>query len=58
MLKERFEQLVEALASEIQEFYGERLVSVAVLGSVGRGTQRFDSDVDILVLAEPFPGAG
>lgn len=55
MLKERFEQLVELLVSEIKNVYQERLVSVVVFGSVGRGTQRFDSDVDLLVLAENLP---
>ncbi|MFW6180901.1 MAG: nucleotidyltransferase domain-containing protein [Spirochaetota bacterium] len=55
MLKERFEQLVQALVSEIKCVYQGRLVSVVVFGSVGRGTQRFDSDVDILVVAENLP---
>lgn len=32
--------------------YGERLVSLAVFGSVGRGTARPDSDVDILLVVE------
>lgn len=55
MLKECFEQFIEVLASEIKNFYRERLVSVVVFGSVGRGTQRFDSDIDILVLAKNLP---
>ena len=32
--------------------YGERLVSLAVYGSTGRGTARPDSDVDILLIVE------
>jgi hypothetical protein len=32
--------------------YGERLISVAVFGSMGRGTARPDSDVDILLVVE------
>ena len=32
--------------------YGERLVSLAVFGSTGRGTARPDSDVDILLVIE------
>jgi len=35
--------------------YGERLVSLAVFGSVGRGTPRPDSDIDLLVVAEKLP---
>ena len=36
-------------------FYGQRLVSLVVFGSVGRGTPRPDSDVDLLVVADPLP---
>ena len=35
--------------------YSDRLVSVAVLGSVGRGTPSFDSDIDLLIVAEGLP---
>lgn len=38
-----------------QDFYGLRLVTVAVFGSVGRGVPRPDSDIDILIVAEPLP---
>lgn len=34
---------------------GERLVSVAVFGSVARGEARPDSDVDVLIVAEGLP---
>lgn len=36
-------------------FYGDRLVSLAVFGSVGRGTPRPDSDIDLLIVAENLP---
>ena len=55
MLKERFKELEERLLTEARNFYGDRLVAVAVFGSVGRGTQRFDSDMDVLVIAEGLP---
>lgn len=55
MLKESFNELTDKLLSEIQSFYGARLVSVAVFGSVARGTYRFDSDIDILIIAENLP---
>ena len=55
MLKERFKELEERLLTEARNFYGDRLLAVAVFGSVGRGTQRFDSDMDVLVIAEGLP---
>jgi uncharacterized protein len=54
-LKRLFEGLLRELDRELQRIYGGRLVSVVVYGSVGRGTPRPDSDVDILVIAEPLP---
>ncbi|MGB9782231.1 MAG: nucleotidyltransferase domain-containing protein [Moorellaceae bacterium] len=53
-LKE-FEQALEILTSAAQEIYGDRLVSLAVFGSVGRGTPRPDSDIDVLVVADGLP---
>lgn len=50
-----FEALLESLVKECVRFYGERLVSVAVFGSVGRGTARPDSDIDVLIVADPLP---
>jgi uncharacterized protein len=38
-----------------KEHYGTRLVSLAIFGSVGRGTPRPDSDVDLLIVAEGLP---
>jgi uncharacterized protein len=55
MLISRFEELLEALTSACQSHYGPRLVSLAVFGSVGRGTPRPDSDVDLLIVAEGLP---
>ena len=55
MLKERFKELQDRLLSEIKTFYGETLVSVVVFGSVGRGTQTFNSDVDVLIIARNLP---
>lgn len=55
MLKEKFKELQDKLLSEIKAFYGDRLVSVVVFGSVARGTFRFDSDIDVLIIAEGLP---
>lgn len=55
MLKEKFKKLEGRLLSEIKSFYGERLISVAIYGSAARGTQRFDSDTDILLIVKDLP---
>jgi predicted nucleotidyltransferase len=37
------------------DYYGDRIVTLAVFGSVGRETQRHDSDTDILIIAKGLP---
>jgi predicted nucleotidyltransferase len=54
-LRERYEAIVERLLAGLREQYGDRLISVAVFGSVARGTQREDSDIDVLVIARDLP---
>lgn len=54
-LKEKFAKILEVLLEEIRTFYGDRLVSVVVFGSVARGNYREDSDIDVLIIAEKFP---
>lgn len=44
-------KVVEALA----QTYGERLTSIAVFGSVARGTARPDSDLDLFVVVDGLP---
>ena len=55
MLKEAFEELLAELALAAQAVYQDRLVTVAVYGSVGRGTMRHNSDVDVLIIALDLP---
>jgi hypothetical protein len=55
MLIARFEELLEAVTVACQRHYGPRLVSLAVFGSVGRGTPRPDSDLDLLIVADDLP---
>src|SRR5688500_5753480 len=50
-----FEALKDRLLSACERIYGGRLVSLAIYGSVARGTARPDSDIDILVVADPLP---
>lgn len=57
MLRERFQEFLKRLLREVRRFYGERLVSLVVFGSVGRGTPRFDSDIDILLVVEDLPSS-
>lgn len=54
-LTTQFEALTSALLGACREHYGSRLVAVAIFGSVGRGTPRVDSDVDVLIVAEHLP---
>lgn len=55
VLREAFDRIVAALVDACRQVYGERLVGVVVYGSVGRGRMRPDSDLDVLVVAEPLP---
>jgi predicted nucleotidyltransferase len=55
VLKENFKKLEEAILSGAAAHYAGRLVSVVLYGSAGRGTQRFDSDIDLLIIARDLP---
>jgi predicted nucleotidyltransferase len=50
-----FDELISALTDAVSRSYADRLVSVVVFGSVGRGTARPDSDLDFLVVADGLP---
>ena len=51
----QYELLLSKLLAACRQHYGARLVSVAVFGSVGRGTPHPDSDLDLLIVAEGLP---
>jgi predicted nucleotidyltransferase len=55
MLRETFDHLVRETLAACQAHYGDRLVSLAVFGSVARQTQRPDSDIDLLLVADGLP---
>ena len=55
MLLDKYKVLMGKLLAETKDFYGGRLISLAVFGSVGRGVPNYDSDVDILIVAENLP---
>jgi predicted nucleotidyltransferase len=54
-LLQRYEALLDRLLTEVRAAYGSRLVACAVFGSVGRGTPRHDSDVDLLLVVRELP---
>ena len=54
-LLERYDTILDALVVELRVHYGRRLVAAAVFGSVGRGTPRHDSDVDLLLVVRDPP---
>lgn len=53
--QDAFLNLYPDLVAACRDVYGEGLVSVIVYGSAGRGTQRRDSDLDVLIVAEGLP---
>jgi predicted nucleotidyltransferase len=55
MYNRAFERIVEALPAACAAVYGERLKALALFGSVARGTMRPDSDIDLLIVADPLP---
>jgi predicted nucleotidyltransferase len=54
-VRQRFEEVLPPLLRACEEVYGERLVSLVIFGSGGRGTARPDSDLDLLLIASPLP---
>jgi len=54
-VREVFDRLLNALRRKCADFYGPRLVSLAVYGSVGRGVMNPDSDIDLLLVVDPLP---
>lgn len=54
-IRAAYEELLDLILDACRERYGERLLSLAVFGSVGRRTPKPDSDVDLLIVADPLP---
>jgi hypothetical protein len=55
VLRERFQTILDAVVAASLAVYGERLLSIAVFGSVARGTMRPDSDIDLLLVVQDLP---
>jgi len=54
-MQRQYESLVSGLLKACREVYGDSLVSVAIFGSVARGTATPDSDIDLLIVATDLP---
>ena len=50
-----FQELLQRLLDSCQEFYGSRLITVAIFGSAGREVPRADSDIDVFIIAASLP---
>jgi predicted nucleotidyltransferase len=53
--KQEYYKLVKRLKEISIDFYGERLISIAIFGSVAKDRFRPDSDIDILIVAKDLP---
>jgi predicted nucleotidyltransferase len=54
VLVEAFAELIDATSQACRQVYGARLQGVVVFGSVARQRMRRDSDLDLLVVAQPL----
>lgn len=50
----RYEAIIQALPDAARQVYGERPVALVLFGSVARATHRPDSDIDLLLIADPL----
>ncbi|GLI54292.1 nucleotidyltransferase domain-containing protein [Thermodesulfovibrio yellowstonii] len=53
--REKYYSFIEKLKKEIIDFYGDRLVSLVIFGSVASDRFRPDSDIDILLIVKDLP---
>jgi len=54
-VEHEYREAVAVLVSGVRRVLGERLIALAVYGSVVRGVARSDSDVDVLIVADQLP---
>lgn len=55
MLRDTFDGIVNELVAACRHVYGDRLDGVVVYGSVATGKFHPNSDIDVLVVADPLP---
>ena len=51
---EELQKIFDKMIPGFQSIYGDELVSIILYGSVARGTQTDDSDVDIAVIVKKY----
>lgn len=52
IMDEKLKSILQEMSELLHQVYGNRLKAVILYGSVARGTQEKDSDVDIMVLVD------
>ncbi|VVM06607.1 nucleotidyltransferase domain-containing protein [Methylacidimicrobium tartarophylax] len=52
---EELRKLLPFCVQACREIYGEGLLALLLFGSVARGNARFDSDIDLLLIADRLP---
>lgn len=55
MIRENFEKLSKRILKEVKSHYKEKLITLAIFGSVARERMNPESDVDLLIIAENLP---
>ncbi|MEM4484005.1 MAG: nucleotidyltransferase domain-containing protein, partial [Candidatus Methanomethylicia archaeon] len=50
-----YREVVDALFKELLEYFGDKLISIIVFGSVARGEARKDSDIDLFLVIKDLP---
>jgi hypothetical protein len=54
-MDEPYTTLVEKLVNALKKKFGDKLITVAVFGSVARGDARKDSDMDLMLVIDSLP---
>lgn len=50
-----YREVVDALFKKLLEYFGDKLISIIVFGSVARGEARKDSDIDLFLVIKDLP---
>ena len=54
-MQEPYKSLLEKLTKLLQEEFQDKLISVVLYGSIARGDNRKDSDIDLLLVIKDLP---
>jgi nucleotidyltransferase len=54
-MQEPYKSLLEKLTKLLQEEFQDKLISVVLFGSIARGDNRKDSDIDLLLVIKDLP---